>query len=31
MQTYVGKEPNQMVAPIIELDSDPMFVKISWQ
>ena len=28
--TMVGTEPAQMVAPTVEIDADPTFVKISW-
>lgn len=30
MLTDVGTEPAQMVAPTVEIDSDPTLVKISW-
>jgi hypothetical protein len=26
----VGTEPEQMVAPVVEIDTDPTFVIISW-
>lgn len=30
METKIGTEPAQMVAPVVVIDTDPTFVLISW-